>query len=591
MKRLFSLLLVFALLLVPAWATGGDSNIEGGGGETGSGTGTNRWFSGNDGIRVSIMQGRTAIKTFDLANKDWSGTVEWCFTIMDKLYYMRTQEASPNRDGYTNSIPQVTLPTIVPGSGGNSIDTIRDYFTDREVIEDIAAIASMDYEVLTNGSYKLMLEPIVYLEFNGKWWAMSATEAALYDIQLSGGLHSKMGSLTRQNLPLSMFLERSDLGITAWRSAPSDKAGATSGRQSNIDILNYLGVGIVSFFEEDLDVEDPPLAGIYDYTYHTDTEVITSVLISNTLGRDMDPDTRDYVTFQINGTTYRKQIVCPEGKHQLVWVKWHTPGTAQEMLITVTPPGGSDMLLSVSVVDLEEKTPPNPEYDGPGEGPGITGTQYRAGFTPPDAPDWGSNTSATWDQWITTRERYWEPNMVWVEDPEDPTVGDWEDQGEWVYYWDFAVATYQAGLRVDFELTPDARVPTAVRRAGKYIIGSGYGVDTVCEVRVSSGASTSDVTKAQHVMAVFPEFDYETYDRFLEPDRNAYSATWGFRSNPYSYYGEPVHFTPLWFPDGPYAVSVAVFDVWTPGGMLYASVSDSVTIDGDMYDDWYIRSY
>lgn len=51
MKRLFSLLLVFALLLGTAWATGGDPNLEGGGGETGTGTGTNRWYSGNDGIR------------------------------------------------------------------------------------------------------------------------------------------------------------------------------------------------------------------------------------------------------------------------------------------------------------------------------------------------------------------------------------------------------------------------------------------------------------------------------------------------------------------------------------------------------------
>lgn len=74
MKKILSLLLVFALLLGTAGATGGDPNLEGGGGETGAGTGTNRWFRGNDGIRVSVMQGRTAIKTFDLANKDWGET-------------------------------------------------------------------------------------------------------------------------------------------------------------------------------------------------------------------------------------------------------------------------------------------------------------------------------------------------------------------------------------------------------------------------------------------------------------------------------------------------------------------------------------
>ena len=45
---------------------------------------------------------------------------------------------------------------------------------------------------------------------------MTATEAGLYDQMSGGNLRRTMTSLTHKNLPLSMFLEFSDLGISAW---------------------------------------------------------------------------------------------------------------------------------------------------------------------------------------------------------------------------------------------------------------------------------------------------------------------------------------------------------------------------------------
>ena len=42
---------------------------------------------------------------------------------------------------------------------------------------------------------------------------MTATEAALYDQKSGGALRKTMTSLTHKNLPLSMFLEFSDLGL------------------------------------------------------------------------------------------------------------------------------------------------------------------------------------------------------------------------------------------------------------------------------------------------------------------------------------------------------------------------------------------
>jgi len=595
LKRLFSLLLVCALLVIGATASGGDPNIEGGDGDLGHGTGESYWLAGLDGVRVSVMQGTTAVATFDLSNRD--RTVQKSFAVKDKLYYKRTQNLVEKSGEYSCYVlpPSMPLPTIIPSGGGSNIAAIRSYFTDEGSIRYIASRAHMAYEELISGDYKLLLEPIAYFKFQGVWWAMTATEAALYDTQVSGALWRAMWSLTHQNLPLCMFLERNDLGISAW-------TGATTGRRSNIDILKYLGAGVVSFRTVPDVLPDPPSG---DYVYRCDTDVITSVLIPNN-GEDMTPDSNDYVTFHIGGTTYQKQIICPEGSSQLVWVKWHTPSTPHNMTITVTPPSGGGFSLNVSIVDLEEKVPPNPEYDGPGEGPGITGAQYRPGFSPQTAPDWGSQTSTSWTQWVATWEEEWEEDLqwVWVDDVTgdivelapgvDPaTVGVHREQmdfGEMVGWWEFSLASFSAHLSVDFELVPDDRVPTAVKRGGQWIMASGYGVDAVCEVSVT-GPDSYTVTKAQNVLAVFPEFDYTTYDRLLVPERNAYSTTWGFKTNPYSYYGEPVHFTPLWYPDGDYTVAMAVFDVWTPGGMLYATVKDTVTISGDMYDDWYIRSY
>ena len=94
----------------------------------------------------------------------------------------------------------------------------------------VASAAGVDYETMVSGSYKLLVEPIAYFTHNGKYYAMTATEAALYDQKSGGALRRTMPSLTHKNLPLSMFLEESDLGISAWN-------GSISGRQSNSDII------------------------------------------------------------------------------------------------------------------------------------------------------------------------------------------------------------------------------------------------------------------------------------------------------------------------------------------------------------------
>jgi hypothetical protein len=105
--------------------------------------------------------------------------------------------------------------------------------------------------------------------YSGAAFVMTATEAALYDQQVNGGLNAWMGKLTHKNLPLALFLETSDLGYPAW-------SGSTTQKASNSDILSSLGIGIVRFTDEITPVE----INDYDYEYRVDTDVISSVEVS-----------------------------------------------------------------------------------------------------------------------------------------------------------------------------------------------------------------------------------------------------------------------------------------------------------------------
>ena len=178
----------------------------------------------------------------------------------------------------------------------------------------VADAAGVSYERMLAGDYKILLEPIAYVTFNGTKYAFTATEAALYD-QLSGGaLRSKLPSVAFQNLPLALFLEYSDLGFPAW-------GGGRRGIQSNGDIINALGVGIVWFEETEEpsgEIEAP------DVEYRVDTDVITAIRLRT--GGRLTPDNPATVTFHILGRSYTvRNIVIPANDSQLVWVKWHTP--------------------------------------------------------------------------------------------------------------------------------------------------------------------------------------------------------------------------------------------------------------------------
>ena len=583
MKLLKQVVLLLAIMLAMAMPVSvyaaGEGNIDNGGGGMGAGTGTNFWSSHDEGVRVTVIRasdGAVASASIDLTNKHPTD-IRVHFGKVSKTSYRNGAGLSARMGGYTFYNPAQSLPQIISTSrGGANLTAIKQYFTDEQVIRAIAGYVGMDFQTLTNGEYKLLLEPIAYVTFEGVRTAFTATEAAKYN-QLRGGLlRKKMPSLSHKNLPLAMFLETSDLGYPAWSGSKTEKA-------NDEDIIRALGLGIVRFNE----VVTPEVIEA-DYEYRVDTDVITAVTVS---GGQSDPDNSVTVTFSILGRSYKvENVYYPEDGQQLVWVKWHTPSTEQHITISVTASGGSASVsrgtITANIVDLDDNPPPNPVADDRNDG-------YRKeNAVMPVNPE---KTQAAWSVWKAKWKEKWVWHSDWNWESEDHSAsceagctqshGYWQDDGEYVDegWWEFEEKHYSASLTADMHLVTDEKAPTA----NGIVTKSGYGVNVSLSVRASS-SQTSATTAPQTAVSYFPEFYYETYWRLLERTRNGYSAVFEFKNNEYSTYYRRTHFTPVWMPDGEYRVYTYLLDCWTPDGMLSMNLSDAVQISGSLWDDWHI---
>ena len=547
-----------------AFASGtGDPNIDNGGGSLSNGTAENFWYAGDDGVRVTVVDAKTGeVKSIsvDYTNeKTGAEDIQIHFGKNSKADYSAGASLSPSNSEYVFKIPEQPLPTII--SGGTyvaDIDTIRDYFTDEQVVRGISNHVGIDFDELIGGDYKLMLEPIAYVTYDGIRTAVTATEAALYDLQTGGDFGAKFGPLSHKNLPLSMFLEDDDLGYNAW-------TGATDAKATDSDIINSLGVGIISFKEKEEEVE----VDAVDYEYRVDTDVYTSVTVS---GGKHTPDNPVTVRFYIKNKVYTvNNVVYPDGDSQLVWCKWHTPNTEQIVDIKITVTGGASASMTdikASIVDLNKNPPPDPTAD-----------DRNDGFSAAAVPGRSQKTSAAWSVW---RARWipnwvWHSNWHWVGSGED---GHWVDYGNWVDEgeWEFYTNSYSVSMNANMRITCDEKNPTANGRTMK----SGYGIN---EQVTASISGNGEYTSLQNAVTYFPEFYYQTYWRLL--DRMS-GSTLEFRRNKYSTYNNRTHFTPVWYPDGNYTVYTWAIDCWTPAGMLSVNLTDSLTIKGNVFDDWHI---
>ena len=558
MKRTLSIFIVLVLLLtallpLTAYAEG-EGNIDNGSGSMGSGTSENFWSPGDEGVRITVVRASDhAVVTIpvDFTNKH-PDNIQAHFGKVSKISYTNGFSLTPSMQQYTYVNPAQAVPRIISsGSGNANIDDIKRYFCSEYTLMRIADVTGFNYDTLINGDYKILLEPVAYMTFQGVRIAVTATEAALYDQQLDGGLRSKMVSLSHKNLPLAMFLETPDLGYPAW-------SGSRTAAASNADIISSLGLGIIRFSEA-----EPPQVSGYDYTYRVNTQVITSVTVS---GGQADPDHPVTARFTIGGQTYTvNNIYYPESDSQLVWVRWTTPSTPQTMTIHVSVTGrgrASQGTITANIVDLSGHEPPNPVAD-----------DRNDSYTQPAVPNNPQKTSATWGVWRPWWHAYW----VWHSTGEDS--GYWCDHGWWEFDWNTCTASLSASMSV----VPDAKNPTASGKTMK----SGYGINQTVTANVSTNQSSA-VTAAQTAVTYFPEFRYQSYWRLLERTGGGLGTQFEFARNRYSTYNRRTHFTPIWMPDGSYTPYTYLMDCWTPQGMLSMNLADSVTISGNLWSDWHI---
>lgn len=589
MKKFIVLVLTAVMLFsisICAFAVG-EGNIDNGGGGMGSGTSTNKWIPGEEGVRVTVVRASDGVQvsqSFDMTNINLRDSV-YTFGIYSKLRY-RNGEVSLVLEAadYTVIRPTISMPRIISsGSSSASIDEIKRYFCSEYAVQLVANTTGIEYDTLINGQYKILIEPVAYFLFNGNYFAMSAHQAALYDQMLSGGLRSKMVSLTHKNLPLAMFLERAELGYPAW-------TGTTTKNVSNDTIINYLGLGVVHFTEEPIPEEsietpDPEeddwwygfgwMYGVGNgnpagpqYAYRTDTDVITSIRV--TADQEYNPDNPLSARFVIDGNNYLvEDIVIPEDESQIVWVKWHTPDEPGEVTIRVTV-GGRTRTARAVIEEIVDNEPPDPKANDRND-------LYQL----PNVPVQTETETLSWGVWSASWHEYWEwiPNWEW-------TGTHWVDNGQWVDngWYDFTFNRYHATLDANQSISPNSKVPTASGNRMK----SGYGFDTSLECRIDTNAPVRAYTQAQTTQMFFPEFEYSTYFRVLDRNVQSYRSTFQFKENRYSTYKSRSHFTPVWFPDGAYKTYTMVYDAWTPAGMLRVNKTASLNLVGNLFEDWHI---
>ena len=310
MKRFKLLVLTFLLILSTLSPmtvhAEGNGNIDNGGGGLGEGTDTNFWNTGDEGVRVTVVSasdGSAVSASIDLTNKQ-PNDIRVQFGKVCKSQYRSGTVLTPDTGSYSYINPTQSLPKIITTSSGSaSLAAIKSYFTDEQVIRSIAGYVGMDYDTLIGGNYKLLLEPIAYVTFEGVRTAFTATEAAMYNQVRGGMLRKKLTSLTHKNLPLAMFLETADLGYPAWGGGKNQKV-------SDDEIIGSLGLGIVRFNE----VVTPEVI-VADYEYRVDTDVVTAVTIS---GGQSNPDHPVSVTFSILGRNYTvNNVYYPEDGQQI----------------------------------------------------------------------------------------------------------------------------------------------------------------------------------------------------------------------------------------------------------------------------------
>ncbi|WP_250277568.1 hypothetical protein [[Clostridium] colinum] len=634
-KTIIAIILIFSFCFnsVSIFAKG-DTNIGNGGNDgdyDNGGSGRPDTILDNEqdeGVRVTLVDAKTykpVTSPMDFANNPRQPIQKYLGTGY-KLYYKENKKVNMyDGAGYRCKKPDIKLPKIV----GGDLQTIKNYFGSEKFLKNFSNLTGFDYEKMISGNYKLMLEPVGYPKIAGKVTACTATELALLDVKMNGYVsNSYIKNFSHMNLPLAMFLERDEFGIKKW-------TGATNTKQKNDTIIAMLGVGAVTFVPEE--PEKPPIIPP-SYEYRANTDVYTSLELTGIdcllYYQNKEIKNPVTVTFNIDGKDYKADNDNGGGivfkGTGIAYVKWHTPNTPQDMVIKAKVSykeveyneiTGKPYLKSktdeydigVKIVEIKEKTPPNPDADDKNSNFKFQDPQIIA----------NNNIEGSWLEYDVNLESI----------PIFNNKGEWiRDKEEWIWttyeykaYLGTFLNIYPAPLcktyeSQNYDLYHNSKAGIHTQRF-LYKLKSGYGIRQKIESKLIVKKTTKvkhldgtfeDYTEVvanvgiapQNAINYFSDFYFKNYFRLSEvTDLSSNKSIMEFKKNPYSTYQNRTHFTPIWYPDNEfYVVNSMVFDAWIPSGQLYigahttngASVSqktagNAIYIKGNLWDDWYVQ--
>lgn len=145
------------------------------------------------------------------------------------------------------------------------------------------------------------------------------------------------------------------------------------------------------------------------------------------------------------------------------------------------------------------------------------------------------------------------------------------------------------------KISPDTSCNSAYIIGDSWYMKSGYGISLEWKPSLSKKEGTifpdiDSYTEIQNAYATFPEFSYsknESKYRTLVLYDNAFR----FISNSYADNSRRVHYIPVYVSDGKYTLQLTATQIWTPAGMISATLnSNTIMIEGSIYDDHYVSS-
>lgn len=151
--------------------------------------------------------------------------------------------------------------------------------------------------------------------------------------------------------------------------------------------------------------------------------------------------------------------------------------------------------------------------------------------------------------------------------------------------------TFYASLATAFSIAPDSRIAYADKPR---LMESGFGFSVQCTTTLTTNYDHPEkLVGVQMVWVRYPESVYgqivgwQNIRDSLEiktDEAGDMTMAWQLAVNPHSATGSRLHYTPLWFPDGSYIAWAQAFYAWSPVGQLFEHKTDTLTIEGDMYD-------